>query len=76
MGVVEEGPVVPDTGWHRMFVQFVAYIVATDEDSSTGASVQKSGDARSGMEDQTVGKVGPLIGVWAPEKANRMIQEF
>ena len=75
MSIVPSGPSIPPTDW-KVLEAVIAYLLAVKEDSSTGASVQKSGDRRTGMEDQTIGKVGPMIGRWDPEKTNRLIQEF
>ena len=83
MVVIEEGPNLgggdgrPAKNWTTV-VGNLGSILAALEDSSIGASVQKSGDfgESSAIVDQLIGKVGPMIGEWNPEKGNRMIQEF
>ena len=80
MGVVVDGPVIQeDLSWVEIVGALVAALLAVEEDSSIGASVQKSSNAGGemvAMIDQLAGKVGPVIGKWDPEKGNRMIQEF
>lgn len=79
MALVEEGPVIPyDESWDIWLLKQLDKIVASEETSSTGASVQQSGNfgLSASMVDQIVGKVGPMIGKWDPEASSRMIQEF
>ena len=75
MSIVYTGPSIPPTDW-KVLEAVIAYLLAVKEDDSQGASVQKAVDKRTGMDDQVAGKTGPKIGVWDPEKTNRLIQEF
>lgn len=80
MGIVIEGPsgLYEAMGWEA-YAELLAAILAIDDASSDGASVQKSGNAGGeniALRDQLAGKVGPMIGKWDPEKSSRMIQEF
>ena len=80
MAIVIEGPSskYDELGWDA-YAELLAALLAIEDDSSIGVSVQKSGDAGGemvAMQDQLVGKVGPMIGKYDPEKGNRMIQEF
>jgi len=80
MGIVIEGPsgLYEELGWDA-YAELLAALLAIEETSSIGTSVQKSGNAGGenvAMVDQLAGKVGPMIGKWDPESGNRMIQEF
>ena len=80
MGVVIDGPVIEEEelGWGAV-VGLLGVLLAAEATSSIGASIQKSavaGGEAVAIIDQIAGKVGPMIGEWNPEKANRMIQEF
>ena len=75
MSIFEEGPSSVEADWDQIEAQ-LAYLAAVNDDDSIGASVQKSVGRDSAMHDEMVGKVGPKIGVWEPEKTNRLIQEF
>ena len=83
MAVVIEGPGGGggsgyDEEWDIWLLKQLAALMATEETSSIGASVQQSGDfsMSASMIDQIAGKVGPMIGKWDPESGSRMIQEF
>ena len=67
-----------DDEWDIWLLKQLAALMATEETSSIGASVQQSGDfgMSASMIDQIAGKVGPMIGKWDPESGSRMIQEF
>ena len=80
MGITVDGPIIEyeELGWGAVLAVFGS-ILAVVVTSSIGASVQKSsvaGGEAVAIADQLVGKVGPMIGKWDPEKSNRMIQEF
>ncbi len=75
MSIFAEGPSGVEIDWEQLLV-YMAHIAAVEENSSIGASVQQAGDRPTAMEDQLVGKLGPMIGKWDPEKGNRMVQEF
>jgi len=80
MGIVVDGPIIEyeESGWGAVLAALGA-VLAVVITSSIGASVQKSsvaGGEAVAIVDQLAGKVGPMIGKWDPEKANRMIQEF
>jgi len=80
MGIVVDGPIIEDeeSGWGAVLAVFGS-LLAVVVTSSIGTSVQKSsvaGGEAVAIVDQLAGKVGPMIGKWDPEKANRMIQEF
>jgi hypothetical protein len=79
MGIIEEGPVIShDESWDIWLLKNLDKLVASEETSSVGASVQQSGNfgQSAAMIDQIIGKVGPMIGRWDPEASSRMIQEF
>ena len=81
MAIVIEGPNLGggyDEDWDAWLVSQLDKLVASEETSSIGPSVQQSGDfgQSAAMIDQIVGKVGPMIGKWDPEKSSRLIQEF
>lgn len=82
MAIVVEGPNLGGGGydeeWDVWLLAQLAKLVAAEETSSIGVSVQQSGDSSqsTAMIDQIVGKVGPMIGKWDPEASCRMIQEF
>jgi len=78
--IIEDGPNIQEetSGWGDVLAVLGA-ILAVILTSSIGASVQKSsvaGGEVAAITDQLAGRVGPMIGKWDPEKANRMIQEF
>ncbi len=75
MAVVVDGP---NVSYWEDWMSKLDTILGTEDTSSIGASVQQSGNAGEGVaiRDQLIGKVGPMIGKWDPEKGNRMIQEF
>ena len=75
MSIFEEGPSSVEADWDGIHAH-LDYLAGLDDDSSTGASVQKSGDKHSAMLDEIIGKLGPMIGRWEPEKISRMVQEF
>ena len=75
MSIFEEGPSNVEADWDQIQA-LLDYLAGLDDDSSTGGSIQKSGDGSSAMEDQFIGKLGPKIGKWSPEKTSRMVQEF
>ncbi len=75
MTVYIEGPSGLLIDW-KTLQDMIAQTVVVKTTSSIGVSVQKAGDRQAAMEDQVVGKHGPSIGKWNPEKGNRMIQEF
>ena len=80
MGITVDGPIIEyeELGWGAVLTVFGS-LLAVVVTSSIGASVQKSsvaGGEAVAIADQLVGKVGPMIGKWDPEKSNRMIQEF
>ena len=78
MGVVEDGPVIPERDWADVERVILAAIIANFLTGGSGASVQQSGSfgETAALVDQVAGKVGPMIGKWDPEKDSRMIQEF
>ena len=82
MAIVVEGPNLGGGGYDEAYdiwlIKQLKYLVASEETSSIGASVQKSGDTSqsAAMIDQIAGRVGPMIGKWDPEASCRMIQEF
>jgi hypothetical protein len=82
MAVVIEGPNLGGGGYDMEYdvwlLKQLAALAASEETSSTGASVQQFGDSSqsTAMIDQIVGKVGPMISKWDPEASSRMIQEF
>ena len=81
MAIVIEGPNLGggyDEEWDIWLLTQLKALVAAEETSSIGASVQQAGDSSqsTAMIDQIAGKVGPMIGKWDPEAGNRLIQEF
>lgn len=83
MAVVIEGPSIGGTidyndSWEIWLMKALDILVATEETSAIGVSVQESGNfgQSAAMVDQFVGKVGPKIGKWDPEAGSRMVQEF
>lgn len=78
MAIVDEGADIGEIDWDAWLVKYLAALAAAEETSSTGASVQQSGNFGQSvsMIDQIVGKVGPVIGKWDPESGSRAIQEF
>lgn len=51
-------------------------LAASTASSSTGSSVQESGDFGQSLDAFSVGKLGPIIGKWDPETTSRFIQEL
>jgi len=81
MPIVEDGPVIEEViSWKAVTDRFRDFVALhEDASNSEGPSVQRSGGAggeAQAMRDQLRGKLGPSIGKWDPEAANRMIQEF
>ena len=82
MAIVIEGPNLGGGGydeeWDVWLLKQLDKLVASEETSSIGVSIQQSGDSSqsTAMVDQIIGKVGPKIGKWDPEASCRMIQEF
>ena len=78
MAIVNEGANIGETDWDQWLKNYLDKLAAAAGDSSIGASVQQAGDSSksTAMQDQFVGKVGPIIGKWDPEASSRMIQEF
>ena len=78
MSILNEGANIGEIDWDDWVEKYLDKLAATETDSSIGASVQKSGDSSksSAMQDQAIGKIGPMIGKWDSESASRMVQEF
>jgi len=85
MAIVIEGPsggsstgYFPDDDYNAWINTVLQDIMATEDSSSLGPSVQQSGNfgRAASLQDEVAGKVGPCIGKWDPELGNRMIQEF
>ena len=79
MPIVEDGPIVEDeVDWGATERLLMAAILLDVLDDAFGPSVQKSGrfGETVALKDWVIGKVGPMVGKWDPERGSRMIQEF
>ncbi len=72
-----EGPAGLQIDWDTLQAMIANLAAVSDSNDAFGASVQKSSEDRTpALKDIFVGKLGPVIGRWDPEKSNRIIQEF
>jgi len=84
MAIVIEGPSgggatgTIDEDYNVWTSTILADIAASEATSSVGPSVQQSGSfgKAASLQDEVVGKIGPIIGKWDPETGSRLIQEF
>jgi len=78
MPIFGEGPGITQVDWGLVERVILSFIIANLLGDSTGGTVQQSGNfvKAAALMDEVAGAVGPIVGVWDPEKSSRLIQEF
>ena len=76
----DPGIIGPAPDWWNFYLS-TYYLANPPDDNTTGSSVQEAESSPQSILikqqiDELIGKIGPKIDPYNPEKGNRLIQEF